>query len=62
MQVLSGLELPLPSIPEQKEIADVFSCLDRKLELETEQKTHLERVKMGLMDLLLTGRVRVKVD
>jgi len=47
---------------EQQRIADVLSTVDQKLELERKEKARLERVKRGLMDLLLTGKVRVKVD
>jgi hypothetical protein len=36
--------------------------LDKKLELERKEKVKLERVKRGLMDLLLTGKMRIKVD
>jgi len=32
-----------------------------KLELEKNEKARLERIKQGLMDLLLTGKIRVKI-
>lgn len=50
-----------PSLSEQKKIAEILSTVDRKLELERERKTTLERIKKGLMNDLLTGRKRVKV-
>ena len=43
-------------------MVEVLNSIDEKLELETEHKTKLERIKEGLMDLLLSGKVRVKVD
>jgi len=52
--------LPLP--PEQKKIAEILSTVDKKLELERERKKKLERIKRGLMNDLLTGKRRVKVD
>lgn len=52
----------LPKINEQIKIAEMLSTVDNKLELEKKMKGKLERVKLGLMDLLLTGKVRVKVD
>jgi len=51
-----------PPISEQKRIAEILSVADKKLETERKEKMRLERVKRGLMDLLLTGKVRVKVD
>jgi type I restriction enzyme S subunit len=59
---VSEIKTPLPSLSEQRKIADVFVSIDRKLELERVEKEKLERVKHGLMDLLLTGKIRVKVD
>jgi type I restriction enzyme S subunit len=59
---LSSLKIPLPSITEQQRIVEILSVVDRKLEMERNGKAKLERIKRGLMDLLLTGRVRVKVD
>jgi type I restriction enzyme S subunit len=52
----------IPSIREQENIVSILANVDRKLELETIEKEQLTRIKQGLMDLLLTGKVRVKVD
>jgi len=54
--------LPLPPLPEQQKIACIIIAVDKKLSIEQNVKTRLERVKRGLMDLLLTGKVRIKVD
>jgi len=59
---IEKFSIPLPSIDEQQRIAEIFSEVDKKLELERREKAKLERVRRGLMDLLLTGKVRVKVD
>jgi len=58
---LGRLSIPLPSLPEQKKIDEILSTVDKKLELDREERTRLESVKRGLMDLFLTGKVRVKV-
>lgn len=55
------LKIPLPQHPEQKKIAEILSTVDEKLEIERKEKAKLERIKRGLMDLLLTGKVRAKV-
>lgn len=60
-RMLGGLLLPLPPFQEQRKIAETLSTVDKKLELERKEKARLERIKQGLMDLLLTGKVRVKV-
>jgi type I restriction enzyme S subunit len=54
--------LGLPSLNEQREIVDRFSLVDRKLQIEKKTKAKLERIKQNLMETLLTGKIRVKVD
>ncbi len=48
--------------PEQRRIAEILSAADKKLELERRRKEKLERVKKGLMNELLTGRKRAKIE
>jgi type I restriction enzyme S subunit len=59
---LQSFTIPIPPLSEQKKIAETLMTLDKKLEFERKEKAKLERIKQGLMDLLLTGKVRVKVD
>jgi len=59
---IKRIKIPLPPLEEQKEIVKVLSTVDRKLAFERNEKTRLECIKRGLMDLLLTGKIRVKVD
>ncbi|MHB9127178.1 MAG: restriction endonuclease subunit S, partial [Candidatus Humimicrobiaceae bacterium] len=56
------LKIPLPSISEQEKIAEILSAVDERIQLLKEKKNKLERVKKGLMNELLTGRIRVKVE
>lgn len=53
----------VPSLPleEQKEIVKILSDFDRELQLLEEQLRKYKLQKKGLMQLLLTGKVRVKV-
>lgn len=53
--------IPLPPLQEQERITEILSTVDKKLELEKNEKSKLVTVKRGLMDLLLTGKVRAKV-
>jgi type I restriction enzyme S subunit len=62
LPVLRSLNVPLPSsIEEQQKIAEILFAIDKKLEIERKEKANLEKIKQGLMDLLLTGKIRVKV-
>ena len=46
---------------EQQAIASVLSALDTEIALLTRQQAKVQEQKRGLMDLLLTGKVRVQV-
>ncbi|MEM2919065.1 MAG: restriction endonuclease subunit S [Candidatus Altiarchaeota archaeon] len=60
-ELVYPLKVLLPSFPEQQKIASILSTVDKRLQVEREEKQRLERIKKGLMDLLLTGKIRVKV-
>ena len=45
---------------EQEKIAQILSEVDNKIEKEEATKAELEQLKKGLMQVLLTGKVRVK--
>ncbi|MEM4591511.1 MAG: restriction endonuclease subunit S [Nitrososphaerota archaeon] len=60
--MLENVKVPLPPIVEQRAIAEILSVVDQKLEFERKERERLERIKQGLMDLLLTGKVRIRVD
>lgn len=53
--------IALPPISEQKKIFEIISEVDAKLENEQNYKSELEQLKKGLSQVLLTGKVRVKV-
>jgi type I restriction enzyme S subunit len=55
------VKLPLPPLPEQQKIAEILSGVDERLELLRKRRERLEKIKRGLMDDLLTGKVRVKI-
>ena len=54
--------IPLPPLSEQRKIAGILGTVDERLELLRKRKERLERVKKGLMNDLLTGRKRVKLN
>ena len=59
---LNSLVVPLPNVPEQQKIAKILNTADRKLELLRNKKEQAEHMKKGLMQSLLTGQVRVKIN
>jgi len=56
------LKIPLPPLPEQRRIAEILSTVDQKLDLLKRRKEKLIRIKKGLMNDLLTGKRRVKLN
>ena len=62
MEIIRSLELPLPSESEQRKIAEIISIVDKKIESEEREKLRLTQIKMGFLNLLLNGKVRIKVD
>lgn len=59
LEVLRSLDFKLPSVVEQQEISKILCVIDEKLEILESKKQHFQDLKKGLMQQLLTGRVRV---
>ncbi|WP_223550531.1 restriction endonuclease subunit S [Aestuariivivens sp. NBU2969] len=55
------LKMPIPSLDEQKNIISILNTSDNKIELLKREIRALEEQKKGLMQQLLTGKIRVKV-
>ena len=53
------LPFKFPPLEEQKQIAEILSTVDKKIENLKEKKESFEELKKGLMQKLLTGEVRV---
>ncbi|RCK75114.1 MAG: Type I restriction-modification system, specificity subunit S [Ignavibacteriae bacterium] len=58
-ETIENAFIPLPPLSEQKRIAEILSQIDNTIEKEEAYKQKLERFKKGLMEDLLTGKVRV---
>lgn len=58
---MEKLLIQLPSLSEQQKIAEILSSVDDKLEVLSEKKTYYQELKQGLMQQLLTGKIRVTV-
>ena len=59
--IIEPINIPLPTMDEQVKISNIFSSIDSKLEVLSEKKTHYQGLKQGLMQQLLTGKLRVKI-
>lgn len=60
--ILKEFQLPLPPIAEQEEIAAALDTMDEKLAMAKKKHQHYQTLKRGLMQKLLTGEWRVKLD
>ena len=59
LSALKSIPILIPPLEEQKQIAEILSTVDKKLENLKEKKQSFEELKKGLMQKLLTGEVRV---
>jgi type I restriction enzyme S subunit len=56
------VNIPLPKKEEQKQIAAILTNIDVQIENAIKSKEELEKLKKGLMNIFLTGQVRIKVN
>lgn len=59
---LKKIKIPVPKLEEQESIVKILSNLDKKTEYEKLLKKILKKIKTGLMQELLTGKKRVKIN
>ena len=62
LNILKSIKLKLPLVKEQEMIATVLINADKEIELLEQQFADLKQEKKALMQQLLTGKCRVKVD
>jgi type I restriction enzyme, S subunit len=58
---LKTVKIATPSTSEQERIVSVLYDVEENLKNEKERKSIIEKMKNGLMNNLLTGKIRVKV-
>jgi type I restriction enzyme S subunit len=59
---IGAINIGLPAIKEQQRIAAVLQACDREIKLLHQKLAALQQQKKGLMQHLLTGQIRVRVD
>ena len=57
----SQVKVAIPSLPEQKAIAEVLTAADNEINIHRKKLDALRLQKRGLMQQLLTGKTRVKI-
>lgn len=57
--IVESITVPIPEVEEQKEIVAIINGIDKKIENESQRLECLTELKRGLMQDLLTGKVRV---
>jgi type I restriction enzyme S subunit len=60
-KICESIPVLLPSIGEQKKIASILSASDLEIKTLKKQLHHLKQSKIGLMQLLLTGKKKIKI-
>ena len=58
-KLVASFKVTKPPLHEQQRIASIFSQIDETIEKEQNYKEKFEKIKQGLMEDLLTGKVRV---
>ena len=62
LKELRAIPVKIPPLPEQKEIASILTSMDKNIEEKQRKLRKTESFKKSLMQDLLTGKVRVKVN
>jgi len=62
LPMFQKMPIKLPSVKEQQKIATVLTNADKEIELLEQQLADLQQEKKALMQVLLTGKVRVLVN
>jgi len=59
MDMIAKMFIPIPPINEQNKITHILNTVDDKLDILISKKNHYQDFKIGLMQQLLTGKIRV---
>jgi type I restriction enzyme S subunit len=58
-EMVTGMKIPFPSLPEQKAIATVLSDMDAEIAALEQKRDKTRVLKQGMMQELLTGKTRL---
>jgi len=57
---LSNLQVPLPPLSEQREIAEILQTIDQKIEIEQKKKELYEELFKTMLDKIFTGEIDIE--
>lgn len=60
LEQIRNFKILIPPLDEQQKIADILSTVDSEIESYEQEKAKYEELKKGLMQQLLTGKIRVE--
>lgn len=61
LELVKSIEIPIPSVKEQQKIASIINLVDMELQKEIEERSTVEALRGGLIQKLLTGKIRSKI-
>ena len=61
-KIVKSIQVPVPPIDEQDRISKILRKVDEKIQQEKQYRDELKDLKRGLMQDLLTGKLRVNTD
>jgi type I restriction enzyme S subunit len=56
---LENFQIPLPSLSEQREIAEILQTVDQKIEIEQKKKALYEKLFKTMLNKLMKGEIRI---
>ncbi|MCC5998164.1 MAG: restriction endonuclease subunit S [Thermofilum sp.] len=62
LKAIENLPIALPTIDESRKIAYILSIFNTMIKLYRKEKVEIDHLKRSLMNLLLTGKIRVRED
>lgn len=62
LEALANITMPLPPLAEQQKISQILDDVETKIKTLELKQSHYQTLKRGLMQKLLTGEWRVKLD
>jgi len=58
-KIVKSIEMKFPQLEEQKAIAQILSDMDREIQVLRQKREKAGQIKQGMMQQLLTGRIRI---
>jgi type I restriction enzyme S subunit len=60
--IIDSVNISIPPLEEQKQIAEILTTVDDKIDILEKKKSEIKDIKKGLMQQLLIGKIRVNLN